>query len=714
MSKLHLTCNRVKSAWLILLSLMLALVCSAAVQAEQATAFESERVAANWIAYSVEQDGNWAGSVDPEISAEIPLTTTDGLLVARVYTVSPRGFVLVPVLKEMAPVKVWSSTSNFNADTDQGFVQMLREVLGEQVAGFIAAYGSPDAVPPATGEALFSSEYRPLWDYYAADYKTFRGHLAETALGRDIVVGPLMTSAWHQHWPYNSWCPEGSGGTTVVGCVATAMSQIMRYWECPPEGLGGEGSNTYWCPPDTCDGGNVQIGQLTADFTNSYNWSIMPDTLLGGMSSTIRDAVAELCYEAGVSVNMAYATCGSGAYSIDVVDAMRDYFRYDNGLYRTNSRNLYAQSVWWSYITDELNHSRPIYLQITSHAIVIDGYSEVGASKSYHINYGWGDSYTTWYALDNYDCPDWDCYQSNERLILNIKPYPDWDEDGVDNVDDNCPIEANGDQLDFDADGVGDACDNCYDTVNPDQADTDGDGVGDACDPDIDDDGLLNENDNCDYVQNPDQINSDTDSLGDECDNCDYVDNPDQADEYGNGVGDACDGFVHIHCQDMPDTAYNGEPFEYFFQAVGGEEPYSWYKHGGDLPLGTYFESGAAGRIYGTPNWNSTYYFSIRCEDNGTPAKKDTVVNLRIVVVDPPEPEYICGDANADELTNITDAVYLIGFIFNGGEPPEPMEAGDVNCDELVNITDAVYLIQFIFSGGPPPCDTDDDGTPDC
>ncbi len=39
---------------------------------------------------------------------------------------------------------------------------------------------------------------------------------------------------------------------------------------------------------------------------------------------------------------------------------------------------------------------------------------------------------------------------------------------------------------------------------------------------------------------------------------------------------------------------------------------------------------------------------------------------------------------------------------------------GDVNCDGTANITDAVYLIQYIFGGGPAPCDPDDDGVPDC
>ena len=145
---------------------------------------------------------------------------------------------------------------------------------------------------------------------------------------------------------------------------------------------------------------------------------------------------------------------------------------------------------------------------------------------------------------------------------------PDDDDDGIPNTSDNCPLQANAEQVDFDQDGIGDVCDddldgdgfanvvdNCPDAVNPDQTDFDGDGVGDACDSDSDGDSVPNSVDNCSSTPNTDQADSDGDTLGDACDpdddgdglddlvdNCPQAANPDQADFDGDGDGDVCDG----------------------------------------------------------------------------------------------------------------------------------------------------------------------------
>jgi phosphodiesterase/alkaline phosphatase D-like protein len=162
----------------------------------------------------------------------------------------------------------------------------------------------------------------------------------------------------------------------------------------------------------------------------------------------------------------------------------------------------------------------------------------------------------------------------------------DFDNDGVSNEVDNCPLTPNPDQLDSDNDDIGDVCDtpdevidndfdkdgilndvdNCPVNANPDQLDTDIDGIGDACDTplvpdnDFDNDGVLDDVDNCPLIPNAGQDDGDNDGIGDVCDspevsdddydddgvlddvdNCPLIPNDDQADHDKDGIGDVCD-----------------------------------------------------------------------------------------------------------------------------------------------------------------------------
>jgi Thrombospondin type 3 repeat len=151
---------------------------------------------------------------------------------------------------------------------------------------------------------------------------------------------------------------------------------------------------------------------------------------------------------------------------------------------------------------------------------------------------------------------------NNTNIVNNINntnnALSDIDLDGVLDINDNCPLVANEDQLDSDNDGYGDVCmldgyitpccgpecnldsdgDNIpdrYDTcpaqfnTDADNIDTDRDGVGDVCDQltDSDEDGIPDAEDNCPLTANPGQENSDpdggggdVDSMGDACDLC--------------------------------------------------------------------------------------------------------------------------------------------------------------------------------------------------
>jgi len=127
----------------------------------------------------------------------------------------------------------------------------------------------------------------------------------------------------------------------------------------------------------------------------------------------------------------------------------------------------------------------------------------------------------------------------------------DDDNDLIDDAADNCPVVANADQSDLDTDDIGDVCDNCPETANTDQADLDNDGIGDACDScpkdavnDVDADGICGNIDICPFNTDPDQLDTDDDSLGDACENCPMVANPGQEDGDTDGVGNLCDNCV--------------------------------------------------------------------------------------------------------------------------------------------------------------------------
>ncbi len=168
----------------------------------------------------------------------------------------------------------------------------------------------------------------------------------------------------------------------------------------------------------------------------------------------------------------------------------------------------------------------------------------------------------------------------------------DDDEDGVTDVEDNCPLDANPDQEDLDDDGPGDACDtdkdgdldpdatdcapldaqvghtlvekcnglddNCDGKVDENFADLDSDLIADCLDGDDDNDGTPDASDNCPVTANPSQTDQDQDGIGDACeDDKDGDLDPDATDcapqdaaihhgaeEQCNALDDNCNGIV--------------------------------------------------------------------------------------------------------------------------------------------------------------------------
>lgn len=61
------------------------------------------------------------------------------------------------------------------------------------------------------------------------------------------------------------------------------------------------------------------------------------------------------------------------------------------------------------------------------------------------------------------------------------------------------------------------------------------------------------------------------------------------------------------------------------------------------------------------------------------------------------------GDVTGDEIIDLADLVFLLNYIYKGGDSPDPMANGDVNADCIVDLADVVYLINYLFKRGDSP-----------
>jgi len=103
---------------------------------------------------------------------------------------------------------------------------------------------------------------------------------------------------------------------------------------------------------------------------------------------------------------------------------------------------------------------------------------------------------------------------------------------------------------------------------------------------------------------------------------------------------------------------------------------------------------------FAQPFEDGTYYWRVKASPD---SKIATAFSPRAQFTVETPVLYLCGDASGDDAVNISDAVYLISYIFKGGPAPDPLCLGDTDGDDAVNIADAVYLINYIFKGGLPP-----------
>jgi len=345
-------------------------------------------------------------------------TTASGQTAMYIFDVSEgKGFVIVSGDDAVTPVLGYSTENIFPAQVTNNEVAYWLKGYNDQISYVI------------TNRLTASPEVAAEWDHLL-NYQPQQGNTA----AKPTNISPMLTTNWDQMNPYwsgtllyNNFCPAG----TPTGCVATAMAQIMNFWQFP---VSGTGSHTY--------NGSTEGGTLSADFDTTYDWDNMPAQLSGSSSTANKNAVALLMYHCGVAVEMDYGLAengGSGAIVINYgynnlpcsQNALINYFGYDDEM-EGLMRDYYSDAVWISKLKTELDEGRPVlytgFGDIGGHAFVFDGYNGDANNVFFHINWGWSGNSNGYFVIDDLS-PDalgvgggGGNFNDGQEALINIKP----------------------------------------------------------------------------------------------------------------------------------------------------------------------------------------------------------------------------------------------------------------------------------------------------
>ncbi len=329
--------------------------------------------------------------------------------------------------------------------------------------GDFAVIAADDRLPAVlavgNGQPSVTSQPNPGFEWFCRSIEqvsrilTSRGATFTTTLPDPAKypakVDALITSQWGQDAPYSYWCPTGYGEICddytpdvvhcCVGCVATALAQIVRYYRFPAHAAG------------TAD---FMIGDkvTSASFDATFDWDNMLDTYPEGQyTETQGRAVALLSYVCGLISGMTYATNESGSSNHSALEGAKNYFGYNKDA-EIVVRSDYSEPDWMDMVYNELSHQRPLYYQgvyvnfipstglvAAGHSFIIDGYNEQGLV---HVNWGWYGSYDGYFDIALLDVRGLQ-FNSYQDMVIKFVPDPslteltgDVNNDGNVNIDD--------------------------------------------------------------------------------------------------------------------------------------------------------------------------------------------------------------------------------------------------------------------------------------
>ena len=271
----------------------------------------------------------------------------------------------------------------FNDARGRGFVI----VSGDDEMGEVLAYSTERTLDTLNANPcvkLLLEGYRQTFEVLKEGKVIVQGN---TRAGQySQTVSPLLKSKWGQSHPFNA-----KTGYPYSGCVATAVAQMMYYYQWPAQGLGKNEYNvTYY---------NTK---KSADFSQShYDWAnMLPDYRYPVRATTAQeDAVALLMSDVGIASFMQYTPNASGTQGLFAYQALQKNFDY-TAAYIT--RAVEGPSRFAEILRQELLNGCPVYLEgrptgsASGHAWVADGFDKNGL---FHMNFGWEGQSDAYYSL---------------------------------------------------------------------------------------------------------------------------------------------------------------------------------------------------------------------------------------------------------------------------------------------------------------------------
>jgi len=358
---------------------------SASVFAQKISYSEAQKVAENYfgsrnIAETSNQKGNSALSY-------CKIENNDTLLF--IFNFGSKGYVIISGDYSLPPILAYSNEGNFVTDAQLPALSDWLESYAKAVAN---------------ARTSSNKSINSMWNYYLQNATM---PVAKTKGIADI--SPMLTTTWDQSALYNYHCPvfaSGPGGHCYAGCVATAMAQVMKFYNFPAHGYG---SNSYYHP---------YFVSISADFdTTYYNWAAMTNAI----TPSSKEAISTLIYQCGVSVNMDYEPTGSGALVTSVPLAITTHFKY-RPTASVAQRSNYNDFDWHNLVVNNLNDRHPLLYSggnaTEGHAFVCDGYMN---DSLFHFNWGWSGVNNGYFRLDSLNSGNGD-FSMDQSIVLDFVP----------------------------------------------------------------------------------------------------------------------------------------------------------------------------------------------------------------------------------------------------------------------------------------------------